>query len=44
MKLNYLGKSAIVTGSSGGMGLDISERLSNNKSANMLFLFSSKKK
>ena len=31
MKLNYLGKSAIVTGSSGGMGLDISERLSNNK-------------
>ena len=31
MKLNYLGKSAIVTGSSGGMGLDISEKLSNNK-------------
>ncbi len=31
MILNYLGKNAIVAGSSGGMGLDISKKLSQNK-------------
>ena len=30
MKLHYQGKSAIITGASGGMGLDISQKLSQN--------------
>ena len=30
MKLSYKGKSAIVTGASGGMGLEISKKLSQN--------------
>ena len=30
MKLNYKGKSAIITGASGGMGLEISKKLSQN--------------
>ena len=30
MKLRYQGKSAIITGASGGMGLDISQKLSQN--------------
>ena len=30
MKLNYEGKSAIITGASGGMGLEISKKLSQN--------------
>ena len=30
MKLSYKGKSAVVTGASGGMGLEISKRLSQN--------------
>ena len=33
MKLNYKGKSAIITGASGGMGLEISKRLSQNNIA-----------
>ena len=31
MKLNYKGKSAIITGASGGMGLEISKKLSQNE-------------
>ena len=30
MKLSYKGKSAIITGASGGMGLEISKKLSQN--------------
>ena len=30
MKLNFKGKSAVITGASGGMGLEISEKLSKN--------------
>ena len=30
MKLSFRGKSAVVTGASGGMGLKISEKLSKN--------------
>ena len=30
MKLKFKGKSAIITGASGGMGLEISKRLSDN--------------
>ena len=30
MKLSYKGKSAVVTGASGGMGLEISKKLSQN--------------
>ena len=30
MRLHYKGKSAIITGASGGMGLDISKKLSQN--------------
>ena len=30
MKLDYKGKSAIITGASGGMGLEISKKLSQN--------------
>ena len=30
MKLKYKGKSAIITGASGGMGLEISKKLSQN--------------
>ncbi len=30
MKLNFKGKSAVITGASGGMGLEISKRLSEN--------------
>jgi 3-oxoacyl-[acyl-carrier protein] reductase len=33
MKLNYKGKSAIITGASGGMGLEISKKLSQNNIA-----------
>ena len=44
MKLNYKGKSAIVTGASGGMGLEISKKLSqNNISVLMLDLKSPSK-
>ena len=39
MKLSFKGKSAIITGASGGMGLEISKRLSeNNVSVLMLDL------
>ena len=31
MKLSYKGKSSIITGASGGMGLEISKKLSQNK-------------
>jgi 3-oxoacyl-[acyl-carrier protein] reductase len=45
MKLNYKGKSAIITGASGGMGLAISKKLSqNNISVLMLDLKSPGKK
>ena len=45
MKLNYKGKSAIITGASGGMGLEISKKLSqNNISVLMLDLKSPGKK
>ena len=30
MKLNFKGKSAVITGASGGMGLEISKSLSKN--------------
>jgi len=30
MKLSYKGKSAVITGASGGMGLEISKKLSQN--------------
>ena len=30
MKLSYKGKSSIITGASGGMGLEISKKLSQN--------------
>jgi len=30
MKLSFKGKSAIVTGASGGMGLEVSKKLSDN--------------
>ena len=30
MKLSYKGKSAVITGASGGMGLEISNNLSQN--------------
>ena len=30
MKLDYKGKSAVITGASGGMGLEISKKLSQN--------------
>ena len=30
MKLKFKGKSAVITGASGGMGLEISKRLSDN--------------
>ena len=44
MKLNYKGKSAIITGASGGMGLEISKKLSqNNISVLMLDLKSPEK-
>ena len=44
MKLNFKGKSAVITGASGGMGLEISKRLSkNNISVLMLDLQSPKK-
>ena len=44
MKLNFKGKSAVITGASGGMGLEISEELSkNNISVLMLDLQSPKK-
>ena len=52
MKLSFKGKSAIITGASGGMGLKISEKLSNNnisvlmldlKSPNKDFLKKNKK-
>ena len=33
MKLSYKGKSAIITGASGGMGLEISKKLSQNNIA-----------
>ena len=31
MKLNFKGKNAVVTGACGGMGLDITKRLLENK-------------
>ena len=37
MKLNYKGKSAVVTGACGGMGLEISKMLSQNN-INVLML------
>ena len=44
MKLSFKGKSAVVTGASGGMGLKISEKLSkNNISVLMLDLQSPNK-
>ena len=44
MKLNFKGKSAVITGASGGMGLEISEKLSkNNISVLMLDLQSPSK-
>ena len=44
MKLNFKGNSAVVTGASGGMGLEISKQLSkNNISVLMLDLQSPKK-
>ena len=44
MKLSFKGKSAVITGASGGMGLEISKKLSkNNISVLMLDLQSPKK-
>ena len=44
MKLNFRGKSAVITGASGGMGLEITKELSkNNISVLMLDLQSPKK-
>ena len=44
MKLNFRGKSAVITGASGGMGLKISKELSqNNISVLMLDLQSPNK-
>ena len=44
MKITFKGKSAIITGASGGMGLEISKQLSkNNISVLMLDLHSPKK-
>ena len=48
MKLDFKGKAAVITGASGGMGLEISKKLSQNnihaKNAHLIAAPSNKKK